>query len=45
VPIILICARRGLCRHASVGMQSGGYFAGLVLNVNHVVMRMTRRAS
>jgi hypothetical protein len=24
-PIILNCARRGLCRHVSAGMQNGGY--------------------
>ena len=29
-PIILICARRGLCRHASVGMQNGGYARALL---------------
>jgi hypothetical protein len=27
-PIIQICARRGLCRHAALGVQNGGYASG-----------------
>jgi hypothetical protein len=33
-PIILICARRGLCRHASVDMQNGGS-VGVLLELLH----------
>jgi hypothetical protein len=38
-------ARRTAAPPAAIAEHIGGYFAGLVLNVSHVVMRMTRRAS
>jgi hypothetical protein len=37
VQIIQICTHFGRHRNAKAAAQIGGYFAGLALNVNHVV--------
>jgi hypothetical protein len=44
-PIIQICARRGLCSHAPVGMQNGGYRAAAVASDRDAVLQLFRRQS